>query len=67
MDWYEMDLKGEAEQSAAEIVQKYYKVQALVDTCEEILNSPESTPLIKRCAIDNAYKRIVKIMKGEAK
>lgn len=63
MDWYEMDLKGEAEQRA----ERETQIMAIIDACDEILEAPESTPLIKRCAIDNAYKRIVKIMKGETK
>ena len=41
------------------------RIQGVIDGCEDIINSPESNGMIKKCAIETAYKHIVRIMRGE--
>lgn len=43
------------------------RIAGVIEGCEDILNSPESTAFIKKCAIDTAYKHIVKIMREDEK
>lgn len=42
------------------------RIEGVIQGCEEILASPESNNLIKKCAIETAYKHIVKIVRGES-
>lgn len=39
------------------------RIEGVIKGCEEILTDPAATPMIKKCAVDTAYKHIVKIMK----
>lgn len=41
------------------------RIEGVIKGCEEILTDPAATPMIKKCAVDTAYKHIVKIMKEE--
>ena len=41
------------------------RIEGVVRGCEDILSAPESTPMLKKYAIETAYKHIVKIIKGE--
>lgn len=41
------------------------RIQGVIDGCEDILSAPESNAMIKKCAIETAYKHIVKIVRGE--
>lgn len=43
------------------------RIEDVIKGCEEILADPAATPIIKKCAVDTAYKHIVKIMNGEGK
>ena len=43
------------------------RIEGVIQGCEEIISAPESTALIKKCAIETAYRHIVKIVKGEDK
>lgn len=58
MDRQKPTPKPSAEQTLA-------RIEGVIKGCEDILNSPESTAFIKKCAIDTAYKHIAKIIKGE--
>jgi len=42
------------------------RIEGVIQGCEEILSAPESNNLIRKCAIETAYKHIVKIMRGES-
>lgn len=48
-----------------ELSEREVRIMAVIDACEDILSAPESTQMIKRFAIDAAYKRIVSIMREE--
>lgn len=49
--------KPDAEQTLA-------RIEGVIKGCEDILSDPTATPIIKRCAIDTAYKHITRIIKG---
>lgn len=61
---YESRLPKPTEKPKPQKDDKLTRIEGVVMGCEEILSDPDSTPIIRKCAIDTAYKHIARIIKG---
>lgn len=41
------------------------RIEGVIAGCEDILSDPSSTHIIRKCAMETAYKHIVRIMRGD--